>query len=110
VGHDGELWLGDDHQSFKTRIKAIPAILSRCVEGKEASVDLGKEWWKDLDAGKTLRDRVMHSGFAQPLARVTKQELVRSAKAVYAYFKELATKSPTTFEYLKVLLKGKPNI
>src|ERR1039458_8017482 len=104
VGHDGEVWIGDDHQSFKKRIKAIPAILSRRVDGKEENIDLSKGWGKDLIAGQALRNRVMHSAFGEPLARVSKEELVRSAKAVFAYFQELATKLPITFEYMKVLL------
>src|SRR5206468_589212 len=33
VGHDSEVWVGEDHQSFKKRIKAVPAILSRHVDG-----------------------------------------------------------------------------
>jgi len=110
VGHDGELSLSEDHQSFKKRIKAIPAILSRCVEGKELNVDLGRQWGKDLIDGKALRDAVMHSEFDQPLARVSKQELIRSAKAVFAYFEELVAKSPVTFEYLSVVLKAKPTL
>lgn len=109
VGHDGEVWIGDDHQSFKKRIKAVPAILSRRVDGKEESIDLSKQWGKDLIDGQSLRNRVMHSAFAEPLARVTKQELIRSAKAVFAYFEQLAKQSPATFQYIEVLLKAKPD-
>jgi hypothetical protein len=108
IRHDGELWFAEDHQSFKKRIKAVPAILARRVEGKQLRVDLGREWGKDLLEGKTLRDRVMHSGFGQPLSRVTKEELIRSAKAVFAYFEDLVSKSPVTFDYLGVFLKDKP--
>lgn len=110
IGHDGELWLAEDHQAFKRRIKAVPVILARRVEGKEMSVDLGKEWGKNLLEGKMLRDRVMHSGFGQPLARVSKEELIRSTKTVFAYFEELVTKSPVTFEYLTVFLRDKPKM
>ncbi len=107
VGHDGEVWVGDDHQSFKKRIKAVPAILSRRVEGKEISIDLGKQWGKDLIEGQTLRNKVMHSAFGEPLPRVTKDELIRSAQAAFAYFDELALKLPITFEYMNFLLKEK---
>ena len=40
-GHDGEVWMVvDDNQSFKKRIKAVPAILSRRVDAKEEVIDL----------------------------------------------------------------------
>jgi hypothetical protein len=107
VGHDGEVWVGDDHQSFKKRIKAIPAILARRVDGKEEVVDLGKEWGRDLIEGQALRNRVMHSAFGESMARVSKQELIRSAKAVVAYFEELSVKLPLTFQHMKVLLERK---
>ncbi len=110
VGHDGEVWIGDDHQSFKKRIKAVPVILSRRVDGKEVSIDLSKQWGKDLIDGHDLRNRVMHSAFAEPLARVSKQELIRSAKAVFAYFEELVMQLPTTFQHMNVLLKKKPDL
>jgi hypothetical protein len=107
VGHDGEVWVGDDHQSFKKRIKAVPAILARRVEGKEISIDLSKQWGKDLIDGQTLRNKILHSAFGEPLPRITKDELIRCAQAVFSYFDELALKLPVTFEYMKVLLKGK---
>jgi len=110
IGHDGEVWIGDNHQSFKKRIKAVPVILSRRVDGKEESIDLSKQWGKDLIDGQVLRNRVMHSAFAEPLARVTKHELIRSAKAVFAYFQELTIKSPVTFQYMNLLLKSKPDL
>jgi hypothetical protein len=102
--------LGDDHQSFKKRIKAVPAILSRRVDGKEEVIDLSKQWGKDLIDGQLLRNRIMHSAFGEPLSRVTKQELIQSAKAVFAYFEELAVKFPATFEHMNVLLRAKPNL
>jgi len=107
VGHDGEVWLDADHQSFKKRIKAVPAILTRRVEGKEEGIDLGKQWGKDLIEGQALRNSVMHSAFGEPLARVSKEELIRSAKAVFAYFEELTVKAPATFAHMKVLLKAR---
>ncbi len=110
VGHDGELWLNEDHQSFKKRIKAVPAILSRAIERKEGMVDLGRQWGKDLIVGKALRDRVMHPAYGQPLERISKTELIRSAKAVFAYFEELAKMWPETFEYLSVMLETKPDL
>jgi hypothetical protein len=32
IGHDGEVWVDHDEHSFKARIKAIPAILSRRID------------------------------------------------------------------------------
>jgi len=103
----GRCWCATIHQSFKKRIKAVPAILSRRVEGKEESVDLGKQWGKDLLDGHVLRNKVMHSAFGQSLPRVTKQELIRSAKALFAYFEDLTVKLPTTFQHMKTLLDDK---
>ena len=80
------------------------------MDGKEESIDLSKQWGKDLIDGQVLRNRVMHSAFAEPLARVTKHELIRSAKAVFAYFQELTIKSPVTFQYMNLLLKSKPDL
>lgn len=105
VGHDGEAWVDDQHQSFKKRVKGVPTILSRRVDGREESIDLGRQWGEELLEGQVLRNCVMHSPFGEPLARVTKEELVRSAKAVFSYFEELATKLPTSFQHMSVLLK-----
>jgi hypothetical protein len=110
VGHDGEMWLNEDHQTFKTRVKAVPAILGRAVEQREATIDLGKQWGRDLFTGKVLRDRVMHPAFGQPLMRVSKEELIRSSKAVFAYFEELSKVWPQTFEYLTVMLGSQPKL
>jgi hypothetical protein len=110
VGHDREVWLGDDHQSFKKRIKAVPVILSRRVEGKEVTIDLGKQWGKQLIDGQAFRNRVMHSAFGEPLARVTKKELIQSAEAVFAYFEELVIKLPVTFQHMKLLLEAKQDL
>jgi len=104
VAHDGEIWVGDDYQSFKKRIKAIPAILSRRVERHEESIDLSQQWGQDLLEGHILRNNVMHSSFGKPLPRVTKKELQRYEMAVSAYFEELAKKLPITFHYMEVLL------
>ena len=110
VGHDGEVWIREDNQSFKKRIKAAPAILSRRVDGKEEVIDLSRQWGKDLIEGHLLRNRVMHSAFSEPLSRVSKEELVRSAKAVFSYFEELAAKLPKSFQYVTVLLKARPRL
>jgi hypothetical protein len=107
LGSDGEVLVRDDHQSFKKRIKAVPAVLSRRVEGKEESIDLGKQWGKDLLEGHVLRNKVMHSAFGESLPRVTKQELIRSAKALFAYFEDLTVKLPATFQHMKTLLDDK---
>jgi hypothetical protein len=104
VGHDGEVWIGEDHQSFKRRIKAVPAILSRRVDGTSASVDLSQQWGNELLDGNELRNNVMHSKFGQPLPRVTKRELLVSCKAVFTYFEELSTILPRSFDYVRLLL------
>lgn len=110
IGHDGEVWIDDEHQSFKKRIKAVPVILSRRIDRNEQAVDLSKQWGKDLLDGQALRNRVMHSPFGEALPRVPKEELVRFANAVFEYFQELATKMPTSFQHLPVLLKVKPDL
>jgi hypothetical protein len=110
IGDDGDVWIGDDFQSFKKRIKAIPAILARRVDGVETSVDLGKQWGKDLIEGQALRNGVMHFAFGEPFPRVSKQELIRSANAVFSYFAELVSKLPTTFLYMGKLLESKPQL
>jgi hypothetical protein len=104
IGHDGEVWLGEDHQSFKKRIKAVPAILSRRVDGKEANIDLSRQWGNEILIGNELRNNVMHSRYGKPLPRITKRELLLSFKAVFEYFEELSKELPTSFEYVKVLL------
>jgi hypothetical protein len=96
-----EVWISDDHHSLKKRIKAVPAILSRHVDQREQSIDLSRQWGKDLIEGQALRNRVMHCGFAEPLARISMQELVRSANAICAFFEELAVKLPSNFSVLK---------
>ncbi len=105
IGHDGEVWVGEDHQSFKKRIKAVPVILSRRIEDKEETVNLSRQWGQDLLEGQDLRNRVMHSAFGEHLPRATKHELVRSFNAVFAYFEELTVKLPTTFNRVGLLLK-----
>jgi hypothetical protein len=40
VGHDGEVWVDSEQHPFKKRIKAIPAVLARCVAQKEYSLDI----------------------------------------------------------------------
>jgi hypothetical protein len=70
----------------------------------EETVDLGKEWGRDLLEGQAVRSGVMHSIFGEPLPRVTKQELDRYTKAVFAYFEELHKKLPKSFQYVGVLL------
>src|SRR5439155_25697967 len=105
VGHDGEVWVGEDHQSFKKRIKAVRAILSGRVGGEVASIDLGEPWGNELLHGNDLRNNVMHSRLGQPLPRVTKRELFVSFKGVVTYFEELSRILPRSFEYVKLLLE-----
>jgi hypothetical protein len=108
VEHDAEVWIDDDHQSFKKRIKAVPAILARRIDGSEITIDLSKQWGKELIEGQTMRNVVMHCAFGKPLERVTKNELVRSAKAVFGYFEHLAAIAPKSFQHFSILLNRVP--
>jgi hypothetical protein len=104
VGHDAEVWLEDDNHSFKSRIKAIPAILSRRVDHKEYVVNLGTKWGENLLNGYTLRNEVMHSGFSGPMPRISKDELRVSANAIRSYFEDLAMHAPVCFGHMTPLL------
>jgi len=106
VGHDGEVWVGDDPHSFKTRIKAIPAILSRRVDHKEFNIDLGTQWGERLLQGQIIRNKVMHSVMGEQMPRVSKAELLASANAIYEYFAALRKNVPLSFEYVSTLLDG----
>jgi hypothetical protein len=105
VGHDGEVWLDNDQHPFKKRIKAIPAMLSRIVDGKEFSPDFSSDWGHRLLAGYALRNRVVHSSPGETMPVVSKAELSAAVEAVRCYFVELATGAPKAFEHLKILLK-----
>ncbi len=108
VGHDGEVWTDSDQHSFKKRVKAIPAVLARCVEGKEFSVSLGTSWGQELQNGHMLRSKVMHSSTGEQMPRISKDELRTSVRAVRAYFKELAQAIPSVFGHMEVFLKEMP--
>ena len=105
VGHDGEVWMDTDQHSFKKRTKAIPAVLARCVDRKEFTVDLGASWAQDLLKGHALRNKVMHSPAGESIPRVSKEELKLSINAVHTYFEELANGIPGAFGHMLVLLK-----
>jgi hypothetical protein len=104
VGHDGEVWLEDDNHSFKSRIKAIPAILSRRIDQKEYVINIGTKWGENLLTGYTLRNGVMHSGFSGPMPRISKDELRVSANAIRSYFEDLANHAPVCFGHMAGLL------
>lgn len=104
VGRDGEVWVGEDQHSFKKRIKAIPAILSRRVDQKELSIDLGTRWGEQLLGGHGLRSKVMHSAIGEAMPRISKAELCESGRAVYTYFDELGKGAPISFGYVPTLL------
>jgi hypothetical protein len=38
VGHDGAVWLDSEQHPFKKRVKAIPAVLARCVDQVDSPV------------------------------------------------------------------------
>jgi hypothetical protein len=104
IGHDGEVWVDSNQHPFKKRVKAIPAVLARCVDGKTLVVDLSKSWGQDLLKGHFLRSKVMHSSAGEVFPRVSKTELRASAKAVESYFEELADKIPVAFGHMHILL------
>lgn len=104
IGHDGEVFVEDEQHSFKTRIKAIPGILARCVEKKEFKLDLGEKWGADLLSGNDMRAKVMHTGLGQKVPRVSKDELMMAAKAICKYFEKLNKALPVTFAYMPELI------
>jgi len=104
VGHDGEVWLDSDQHPFKKRIKAVPAILSRVVDGKEFTPDLGSDWGRKILEGYALRNRVVHSSPGETMPSVSKAELTAAVNAVRSYFVELANGAPKAFEHVKILL------
>jgi hypothetical protein len=103
---DGEVWIGEEHQHFKRRMQTAPALLARVVEKRDVQIDLSKAWWKDLVEGQNLRNSVMHTDFGEPITRVTKKELIRSARAVLSFFDELASKVPTVYGHLSIFVKS----
>jgi hypothetical protein len=105
VGHDGEVWLDSDQHPFKKRIKAIPAILSRVVDGKEFTPNLGSDWGRKVLEGYVLRNRVVHSSPGEVMPSVSKTELTTAVAAVRSYFVELANGAPKAFEHLRILLR-----
>jgi hypothetical protein len=104
IGHDGEVWIDSDQHPFKKRVKAIPAVLARCVDRKDFLVDLGKTWGQALLNGHVLRSQVMHSSPGSILPRVSKDELRSSCEAVQTYFREIATSIPKSFGHMRVFL------
>lgn len=105
VGHDGEIWVDSDQHPFKKRVRAIPAILSRVVDGKELTVNLGSNWGQKLLDGYGLRNNVVHSSPGATMPRVSKAELTAAVDAVRSYFSELATGAPKAFGHMSILLK-----
>jgi hypothetical protein len=98
IGHDGEIEVEEDRQSFKQRIIAIPRILARRVEGRDIEVNLGQLWGEQLLRGHELRNRLIHTPVGNPIERVTLTELLTAAKAVKSYFTELTSVSPEVFK------------
>jgi hypothetical protein len=105
VGHDGEIWVDSDQHPFKKRARAIPAILSRVVDGKELTIDLGSNWGRKLLDGYALRNNVVHSSPGATMPRVSKAELTAAVDAVRSYFGELAAGAPKAFGHMSILLK-----
>jgi hypothetical protein len=104
IGHDGEIFVDSDQQSFKKRVKAIPAVLARCVDRKEFIIDLGQGWGQDFLRGYALRNGVVHSSPGEHIPRVSKEELRSAVAAVRAYFTDLARNARGSFGHMDVLL------
>jgi hypothetical protein len=104
IGHDGEVWLDSEQHPFKKRIKAIPSVLARCIDGVDFVIDLGGAQGQALLQGHGLRNQVMHSSPGIALPRVSKEELVKYSEAVRAYFSELATHAPKAFGHMRIFL------
>ena len=104
IGHDGEIWVDSDQHPFKKRIKAIPAVLARCIDGKDFIVDLGKGWGQDLLRGYALRNGVVHSSPGGQMPRVSKDELRSAVTAVRAYFAELSSGVRGAFQHMEAKL------
>jgi hypothetical protein len=98
IGHDGEVAVEEDRQSFKQRIVAIPRILARRVEGKDVEINLGRQWGEHLIKGHELRNRLIHSSVGKPVERVTLTQLLAAAEAVKSYFVELVSVAPEVFK------------
>jgi len=107
IGHDGEIWIDSDQHPFKKRVKAIPAVLARCVDRQEFIIDLGKGWGQDLLRGYALRNGVVHSSPGEQIPRVSMAELRSAVAAVRAYFTELACSVRGAFGHMDVLLNAK---
>lgn len=106
VNHHGEVWVDTTQHPFKKRIKAIPAVLARCVDRIDFLPDLGGSRGNALLTGYDLRNRVMHSTSpSAPLPRVSKQELRAASGAVRAYFEDLANRVPKAFGHMDVFLR-----
>jgi hypothetical protein len=105
IGRDGEPMTDSDQHPFKKRVKAVPAVLARCLEGKEYALNLGAYWGQDLLLGHALRSNVMHTSQGGKLPTISKQELRRSIQAVREYFSDLASALPAIFGYMNVFLK-----
>lgn len=105
IGHDGEIAVQEDRQSFKQRILAVPRILARRVEGKEIEIDLGQQWGEQLLKGHDLRNRLIHTPIAEPIERVGLMELLAAAKAVKCYFSELVSVAPEVFKAHAVIIE-----
>ena len=108
IGHDGEVWIGAEQHTFKRRIKAIPAVLARCVEGKDYFIDLGTSWARDLMQGQALRNKVVHSRSGERIPRVSKDELKVAVAAVHQYLSVLANDIPDVFGHMTLYLDGGP--
>jgi hypothetical protein len=104
IGHDGEVWIDSDQHPFKKRVKAVPAVLARCVDQVDFVIDLGKGWGQALLNGHSLRSQVMHFSPGSVLPRVSKDELRSASDAVHAYFRELAQRIPKTFGHMEAFL------
>lgn len=105
LGEDGELMLVEDHQSFKSRVVAVPKVLIRRVANRDLQLDVSGVAWQKFIEYHRLRDKVLHAKPGEHIPRVSKAEMVEAAEAVRAYFDQLATGAPELFDFYKSLLK-----
>ena len=97
IGHDGEVTVQEDRQSFKQRIISIPRVLARRAEGRDVQINLGKRWGEQLLQGHEVRNKLIHLPVGESVPRVSLTELLEVAGAVRSYFAELSSVVPQVF-------------
>jgi hypothetical protein len=99
IGTDGELFVSEDHQSFKQRLLAVPRILSRAVNRRDLDIQMNQPMWQKLMEYHTMRNLVVHSSSDATFPRVSKAELFEAWESVLWYFSTLANLAPDIFGF-----------